>query len=203
MYRDLAFEPGCYLTNDVQPDSAAGDLINRAGGGNAALHDDLDDFLRSEGRTAGTAEQAPLQGDAANSLHINAAPVVATDKRDAVTTALDAQRNSPRQRFVSRQALGGGLDSMGDRVSHHVQQRAANSRKDVGIEALIAAKRFEHDLLAERLGGIANRALKRTDNHGGRQEPKAIGRVPHLRELRVNLIDRTQEVSSETFELVS
>jgi hypothetical protein len=105
-----------------------------------------------------------LHGNAANSLHINAAPVVATDKRDTVATAFDAQRNSPGQRFPNRQALGGGLDSMGDRVSHHVQQRAANRREDVGIEALISAESFERDFLAERLRSIADCPLKRADH---------------------------------------
>ncbi|MNX78956.1 hypothetical protein D3C86_1105690 [compost metagenome] len=64
---------------------------------------------------------------------------------------------------------------MVDAVVDQVQERFANPREHVPVEALLAAGRPEGDALAEAHGGVADRAFELREDRRGRHEPQGVG----------------------------
>ena len=78
---------------------------------------------------------------------------------------------------------------MGDGVAHGLHQRALYHAEDLRIESNVPAAREEGNALARGLGGISRGALQRDEHETRRQQTQTLGRLAHLEELTIHLLD--------------
>ena len=111
----------------------------------------------------------PLDGDGAQHLQIDPAPVVFQRDQDAVALLLGRENQLAGGRLAAALAIGRRLDAVIDGVANQVNQRLGDLLDDFLVELGLAAANRELDFLAERAGEVAHRARERVEHRRDRQ----------------------------------
>ena len=104
----------------------------------------------------------------------------------------------PTAGLPSRAPLGWWLDAMRHGVAHDLHERALHARKDMGIEADVAARRPRTAISCDS-ACAASRAVRSSavNRRRRRNQPQLLGRVAQLAQLAIHLLDRRVEAALE------
>src|SRR6266542_911974 len=161
--RDGAAEERHIPLDHVQPDPAPGNLGDAFGGGEAGLENKVENLLVGQGALAEAKPGCGRLGEDAGT--VQPPPVVADFDVDAAALLVGSEPEPAGLGLAGAPAHLGSLDAVVHRVPHQVEERVADLLDDALVELGLLAGRLEHDLLAQRLGEVANAAADATEGH--------------------------------------
>ena len=77
-------------------------------------------------------------------------------------------------------AVGGGFNSVSDRVAHHMQERLKRSVLNPAVDASLLADHHDLDLPLFDSPGIVNRARQAVEEPANGDDPQRLKRIPEL-----------------------
>src|SRR5882724_122728 len=173
LHLDLTAEAADVRAHDVHADATARGGRHRRGGGEAGQEDQVEDVALAEPRQGLGRDEAAAPRRLADGLHVDSSAVVRhlDVDRSALVSGAEVDRALGRLAGAAAHLLG--LDAVGDRVSHEVDQRIGHQLDDRGVHLDGLASDLEHDALARRPRAVPDHSHERREESADRHHARA------------------------------
>jgi hypothetical protein len=180
LHLDLAAKAAHVRAYDVHADAAACRRRHRRRRGETRQEDQVEDVALAQARQGLGADEAAAPCRLGDRVHVDAAAVVSHLDVDRAALVSGAEVDRPLRRLAGGPPRLLGLDAVGDRVAHEMDQRIGHQLDDRGVHLDRLAADLEHDALARRPRAVANHAHEGREQAADRHHARAGDLTPQL-----------------------